>query len=170
MPFQPTTLTRKQLEERRRLAAKLLRAKRWSQAKIARQRGVSRTAVSQWAKQLSQGGLRRLRARVSTGRPAKLSRQQQKDLLRLLKRGAKAAGYRTPRCTLHRIQAVIEREFHVTYHPNYVARLLQQLGWSPQVPLPRAKERDDELIRAWLSQDWARIKKSAAQRRRNRVF
>ncbi len=170
MSFQPTALTREQLEERRRLAAKMLRSKRWSQAAIAHQLGVSRTAVSQWAKQLAQGGLRRLRARVSTGRPAKLSRQQQKDLLRLLKRGAKAAGYPTDRWTLHRIQAVIERTFQVTYHPHYVARLLRQLDWSPQVPLPRAKERDEELIRAWLNHDWARIKKSAAQRRRNRVF
>ena len=170
MSFQPTALTREQLEERRRLAAKMLRSKRWSQAEIARQLSVSRTAVSQWAKQLDQGGLRRLRARVSTGRPAKLSRQQQKDLRRLLKRGAKAAGYPTARWTLERIQSVIQREFQVTYHPHYVARLLQQLGWSPQVPLPRAKERDEDLIRAWLSQDWARIKKSAAQRRRNRVF
>jgi transposase len=170
MSFQPTTLTRKQLEERRRLAAKMLRSQRWSQAEIARQLGVSRTAVSQWAKQLSRGGLRQLRARVSTGRPAKLSQQQQKELLRLLKRGAKAAGYPTERWTLHRIQAVIERTFQVTYHPHYVARLLRQLGWSPQVPLPRAKERDEDLIRARLSHDWARIKKSAAQRRRNRVF
>ncbi len=170
MPFQPTTLTRKQLEERRRLASKMLRSKRWSQAEIARQLGVSRTGVSQWAKQLRQGGLRQLRARVGTGRPAKISHQQQKDLVRLLQRGARAAGYPTERWTLQRIQSVIQREFQVTYHPNYVARLLRQLGWSPQVPLPRAKERDENIIRAWLTHDWARIKKSAAHRRRNRVF
>lgn len=170
MSFQPTSLTRHQLEERRRLAAKLLRSKRWSQAEIARQLDVSRTAVSRWARQLSQGGLRQLRARVGTGRPAKLSRQQQKDLVRLLKRGARAAGYPTERWTLQRIQGVIQRGFQVTYHPNYLARLLHRIGWSPQVPLPRAKERDEDLIRAWLSHDWTRVKKSAAHRRRNRVF
>ncbi len=33
----------------------------------------------------------------------------------------------------------------------------------------RALERDEELIRVWLSKDWARIKKSAAARRRDRI-
>lgn len=170
MSFQPATLTRKQLEERRRLAAEMLRRKRSSQAEIARQVGVSRAGVSPWAIQLAPGGLRQLRARISRGRPAKLSRQQQKGLRRLLKRGARAAGYPTERWTLQRIQSLIEREFQGTYHPNYISRLRKQLGWSPQVPLPRAMEREEDLIRAWLSQDWPRIKKSAAQRRRNRVF
>lgn len=170
MAFQPTVLTRTQMEERRRLAARLLRQKRWSQAEIARQLGVSRMAVSRWARQLSQGGLRQLRARHSQGRPSKLSQAQQRVLLSLLRRGARAAGYPAERWTLQRIQQVIERTFQVTYHPSYLSRRLRQLGWSPQVPLPRAKERDDDSIRAWLSHDWPRIKKSAAQRRRHRVF
>jgi putative transposase len=158
------------MEERRRFAAQLLRQKRWSQAEIARQVGVSRTAVSHWARQLAQGGLRQLRARRPTGRPAKLSPAQKRALLALLRRGARAAGYPTERWTLQRIQQVIEREFQVTYHRSYLSRLLRQLGWSPQVPLPRAKERDEDLIRAWLSHDWSRVKKSAAQRRRHRIF
>jgi transposase len=170
MPFQPTSLTRKQLEERRLLAAQLLRRRRWSQADIAQQLGVSRAAVNHWAKQLAQGGLRQLRARISQGRPAKLSRDQKKALRRLLKRGARAAGFPTERWTLQRIQLLIKREFQVTYHPNYVSRLLKQLGWSAQVPLPRAKEREEDLVRAWLAHDWPRIKKSAAERRRHRVF
>jgi putative transposase len=169
MAFQPTHLTRAQLEERRRLGARLLRAGKLSQAEIARRLGVSRSAVSQWANQLAQGGWRLLRSRKSNGRPPKLSQAQKQGLRRLLKRGARHAGFPTERWTLQRIQTLIEREFQVTYHPTYVARLLKQLGWSPQVPLPRAKERDEALIRAWLAQDWPRIKKSAATRRRNRV-
>jgi transposase len=170
MAFQPTHLTRAQLEERRRLGAQLLRQGTLSQAEIARRLGVSRSAVSQWASQLAQGGLRQLRLRTSKGRPPKLARAQQRALLRLLKRGARQAGFPTERWTLQRIQSLIEREFQVTYHPTYVARLLKHLGWSPQVPLPRATERDEALIRAWLAQDWPRIKKSAATQRRNRVF
>ncbi len=165
MAFQPTSLTRSQQEERRRLAAQLLRQKHWPQAQVARYLGVSRTAVSQWARQLAQGGLRQLRSRHSQGRPAKLSKTQKRTLLSLLRRGARSAGFPTERWTLQRIQSLIEREFQVTYHPSYLSRLLRQLGWTPQVPLPRAKERDEELIRAWLSHDWPRIKKSAALER-----
>ena len=54
---------------------------------------------------------------------------------------------------------MIEREFHVVHHPDYVARLLQKLGLSLQVPLPRAKERGEKLIPAWLVHDWPRIEK-----------
>jgi transposase len=170
MAFQPTHLSRAQLEERRRLGVHLLRQGKLSQAEIARHLGVSRSAVSQWANKLAQGGLGALRQRTSCGRPPKLSKVQKHTLRRLLKRGARQAGFPTERWTLQRIQSLIEREFRVTYHPTYVARLLKQLGWSPQVPLPRAKERDEGLIRTWLTHDWPRIKKSAASRRRNCFF
>jgi putative transposase len=158
------------MEERRLTGGRLLRRTRWSQTEIARYVGVSRATVSEWAKQLALGGLRKLRRRKPSGRPPKLTKTQRKDLLRLLKRDAKQAGFRTERWTLQRIAKVIEREFHVIYHPNYVAYLLQQWHWSLQVPLPRAKERDEALIRAWLAHDWPRIKKSAAERRYHRVF
>ncbi len=137
----------------------MLRRKRWPQTEIADRLGVSRMAVTHWAHQLAAGGMQALHRHSSCGRPAKLSKAQRRTLRRLLKRGALAAGFPTDRWTLKRIQALIQREFHVSYHPNYLARLLAQLNWSPQVPLPRAKERDEDLIRAWLAQDWPRIKK-----------
>jgi transposase len=67
------------------------------------------------------------------------------------------------------VKKVIEREFGVSYHRDYISRLLHALGWSVQKPDPRAIERDEELIQAWLQQDWPRIKKSAAARSRDRV-
>ncbi len=170
MEWKPQKLTRQQMEERRRLGGRLLRRQRWSQAEIARRLGVSRMAVTHSAKQLASTGMRGLQGHTSHGRPAKFSKAQQRTLVRLLKRGARAAGFPTERWTLQRIQKLIHREFRVTYHPNYLARLLAQVHWSPQVPLPRAKERDEELIRAWLVQDWPRIKKSAQNRRRNSLF
>jgi putative transposase len=157
------------MEERRLQAGRLLR-KRWSEAEIARQLGVSRTAVSRWAQRMARGGWRQLRRRKRNGRPPKLGQEQLKLLRRHLKRGAKALGFRSDRWTLQRIQKVIEREFQVVYHPNYVARVLDKMGWSPQVPLPRAKERDEALIRAWLAKDWPRIKKGSAERRHDRIF
>ncbi len=40
--------------------------------------------------------------------------------------------------------------------------MLDDLGWSVQKPDPRAIERDEDLIPAWLSWDWPRIRKGAA--------
>lgn len=166
----PKRLTRTQLEERRREGAQLIRRDKLSYSAIARLLGVSRAAVSQWAAQLDAGGLRALRSRAITGRPARLSGQEGPQLQRLLRRGAGAAGFPTEQWTLSRIQRVIEREFSVTYHPCYLSRWLRSRGWSVQQPIPQAAERDEKLIRAWLSQDWPRIKKSAADRRRHHLL
>jgi transposase len=86
-----------------------------------------------------------------------------------LKRGAIVAGFPTEQWTQARVKKVIEQEFGVVYHQNYISRLLKEMGWSVQKPDPRAIERDEELILAWLKQDWPRIKKSAAAQRRNRL-
>jgi transposase len=158
------------MEERRREAARLLRAGKLRPAEIARQLSVSRSAVSQWAAQLQAGGLRQLRRRRGGGRPAKLTAEQRQQLRRTLRRGAQRAGFATERWTLARVQQVIERDFGVRYHRHHLSWLLEQLDWSVQQPLPRAAERDEAVIRAWLAQDWPRIKKGAAMWRRHRVL
>lgn len=163
MTWKPTKLTRAQMEERRLEGGRMLKRRRLPPLRIAHRLGVSRAAVSQWKQQIRTGGLRRLRRRVSKGRPAKLTRSQKRALLRQLKRGALAAGFPTDRWTLGRIQQLIKREFKVVYHPNYLNRLLHKLDWTVQQPLPRAKERDDELVAAWLEHDWPRIKKKRVE-------
>src|SRR5438046_3229166 len=130
MEWKPSQLTRAQMEERRQRGGHLLQAGKLSQAEIARLVGVSRATVSDWAKQIHPGGLRQLRLRTASGRPAKLTRVQHRERLRQLKRGALLAGFDTDRWTLRRIQQLIERLFGVRYHPNYLNRLLKPLGWS----------------------------------------
>jgi transposase len=170
MTWTPSKLTREQLEERRLEGGRLLRAGTLSQAEIARHLNVSRASVSAWAKILKQDGLRGLRSRKALGSSSKLTKAQKQRLKRLLDRGALACGFATDRWTLSRVADLIQREFDVTYHPNYLSRLLASLGFSPQKPLPQAVEQDEALVRAWLQQDWPRIKKGAAARRHHRVF
>lgn len=170
MTWKPASLTRQQMEERRLEGGQWLKAGRLSQAEIARRLGVSRMAVSQWAQQMEAAGLHGLRRRKAPGRRPKLTPAQQGELTRWLKGGAQATGFATARWTLERVQQLIEREFGVRYHPNYLNRLLDQLDWSQQVPLPRATERNEARVQTWLERDWPRIKKGTANRRRNRVF
>jgi putative transposase len=170
MTWQPSNLTRWQLEERRMKGVKLLQAGKLTQKEIAKRLGVSRVSVSNWKRQLEAEGRKGLKARKSRGRPAKLSSEQQQDLVNLLSKGAIKAGYPTERWTLKRIQQVIRKEYRVTYHPKYLNRLLRHLGWTPQVPLDQAAERDEVLIRAWLKQDWPRIKKIVSSQAGHRVY
>jgi putative transposase len=169
MAWQPKNLTRKQMAERRIEGVRLLQAGKMRQAQIARHLGVSEATVSKWKKKLDQGGPDALQARKASGRPPKLSAAEKQQLVDILEQGALAAGFTTAQWTQARVKKVIGREFGVHYHRDYISRLLHGLGWSVQKPDPRAMERDEELIRAWLAQDWPRIKKSAAARRRNRL-
>jgi transposase len=164
--WRPRILTPEQLEERRLEAARLLRAGRLSQAEIARRLGVSRMAVSLWAARLADDSHRSaaLRRRPKSGRPPRLAAPQWKELLAILAKGPKPSGFETERWTLPRVRAVIERHFGVTYHVDYLSVRLRELGWTAQVPTVRARERDEDLIRAWLDRDWPRIKKRLAAR------
>src|SRR5690349_5575127 len=159
MEWHPTRWTSAQLEERRVAAARLLRAGRIAPAEIARRLGVSRTSVARWKRRLEAHGVRGLRRRPPTGRPPGLTPGQWRQLLRTLRRGAVAAGSETERWTVPRITAVVARAFGVRYHPRSLGRALRARGWSRQVPLARARERDDALVAAWLEQDWPRIKR-----------
>ena len=112
--WRPAHLTPQQMEERRLVAARLLRQGRLSQAQIARQLGASRASVSRWAATLAQEGRRGLEARPIPGRSPRLNQKAWVRLGRLLDRGAVAAGFPTERWTLKRIAALIEREFGCT--------------------------------------------------------
>lgn len=156
------------MTERRAEGVRLLQAGERSQVQIARHLGVSEATISKWKKVLAQTGPEGLQARKASGRPPKLSAAEQQELVHKLEQGALAAGFPTAQWTQARVKKVIEREFGVSYHRDYISRLLHGLGWSVQIPDPRAIERDEELIQAWLDQDWPRIKKSTAARRRDR--
>jgi len=136
---------------------------------IARSLGVSEAAVSKWNKELIEKDASALEMHKATGRPPKLDQGARKQLVEKLKMGAIATGFPTEQWTQARVKKVIEQEFGVVYHQNYISRLLDELGWSVQKPDPRAIERDEELILAWLKQDWPRIKKGTTARRRNHL-
>jgi len=168
MKWKPKTLTREQMAERRAEGVSLLQAGEMNQAEMARHLGVSEATISKWKKVLEESGPKGLQARKASGRPPKMSVAQKEQLFEKLEEGALAAGFPTEQWTQARVKKVIEQEFGVHYHRDYISRLLKGLGWSVQKLDPRAIERDEELILAWLSQDWPRIKKSAAARRRDR--
>ena len=157
------------MAERRAEGVRLLEAGERTQAEIARHLGVTEAAVSKWKKQLVEEGPQALKARKATGRPPKLDEVAKAKLVKKLEEGAIAAGFPTEQWIQARVKKLIKREFGVDYHQNYISRLLDDLGWSVQKIDPRAIERDEELIRAWLRRDWPRIKKSTAARRRDRV-
>jgi transposase len=139
-------------------AARLLRAG-LSQSQVARAVGVHRQAVSRWARELEQSGVRGLRQAKRTGRPAKLSPAQLRDLERALKRGPEGLGFQTGLWTASRVRDLIEYRTGVRYHEDHVWRILRKLNWTCQRPTGKALERDEQAIRQWKKYRWPRIKK-----------
>jgi transposase len=78
------------LEARRLEAGRLLLAGQLSQADIARAMGVTRMAVSNWAKRLQepQGDLRSVTHRLAPGRPPQLASEPWQQVLQWLKQSA----------------------------------------------------------------------------------
>jgi len=83
------------MEERRLDGGRLLKAGKLSQAEIARQLGVSRATVSDWAKKVEKAGIRGLYKRKAKGGISKLTKEQTQKLKRFLDRGALACGFST---------------------------------------------------------------------------
>ena len=160
----------KDWKEKRRLHAIKLKQAGWKQKDIASALDVSPAAVCQWIKQMENQGVHSLRARPHTGRPGELSETQKQLLPDLLSHGAEAYGFRGEVWTCRRVKKVIEWEFGVSYHRSHVARLLQELHWTPQQPIERAVQRNETEIRHWRTQTWLEIQKRASLERRLLVF
>ena len=62
------------------------------------------------------------------------------------------------RWTLGRVKTLIGRLFHVGYTVQGIWKLLRRHGWSAQVPVRQAMERDDEAVEVWKEQVWPEIK------------
>lgn len=153
----PTTTD---LREYLRFRAWDLHQSGWRQTDIATALGVTEGAVSQWIKRARQEGCTGLHKRSSPGRPAYLSPQQKAQIPVLLQRGAEAYGFRGDVWDRKRIREVIKQELGVTYHVSHITRLLREVGFSRQKPVPRASQRDEEAIEQWLQERWPMLKKS----------
>jgi hypothetical protein len=84
--------------------------------------------------------------------------------------GPEAYGFRGDVWTCARIARVIEEEFGVRYHQDHVSRLLRKLGWTPQVPIRRAIQRDEEAIERWRIEVWPELHRRACREHRVLVF
>jgi transposase len=126
---------------------------------VAELLSVSVSSVKRWKKVFQQGGLAALAPKRHPGPKPKLSMSQRRRVREILLRGPLAAGFSTDLWTCRRVAEVVQREFGVAYHPDHLGRILHDLGFSPQKPQRRARERDEAAIERWRRCDWPRIKK-----------
>lgn len=142
----------------------------WRQRDIAVALDVTEGAVSQWIAVAEQGGIRALTGHPHPGRPCRLNDEQRGRIPDFLWHGAEAYGFRGEVWTCLRVVDVLEEEFGVHYSKSQVSRLLKALGWTPQIPVTRAIQRNEAAIRRWQAETWPQIRQRAFQERRTIVF
>ncbi len=126
---------------------------------VARRLDVAHSTVSGWKRRLEDGGMAAVKDRPRSGRPPKLDDAQREQLIEILKAGPLAAGFSNDHWTLRRVASVIARELGVHFHPRYVGNLLHAIGYSPQKPMRRARQRNEKDIEEFHNQTWPNILK-----------
>lgn len=156
--------TYKPNERARRLEARRFKAGAYfeegkSQIWVAKHFNVSRPTVHDWYWRWNKSGIAALKATKPSGVKPKLLRSKFKKVEKILMSGPIKAGYSTPLWTLPRVAEIIKKQTRVIYHPGHVSKLLHMLGWSPQKPVRRARERDEKAIANWKKNIWPAIVK-----------
>jgi transposase len=108
---------------------------------------VSRSAVVRWVGQYRHHGREALRKAGPRRPQAEIGRRGVQTIEGAS--GPGAARYEALLWTCPRLADLIEREIGVRYHPGNVRQVLVNLGWSPQRPAGKARERNEELIQTW---------------------
>lgn len=149
-------------EQERRERLRLGAAERFAHgdttSAIAADLRVTERTVRRWQQAWRDGGTAALRSRGPVSRE-RLSPQQWARLEAELRKGPLAHGFASDqRWTLGRIKTLIGRLFHVGYTIEGTSKLMRRHGWSAQVPVRQATERDDEAVAVWKAEVWPDIK------------
>ena len=149
-------------------AATLYYTKGWQQKLIAEALGVTKGAVSQWIKKVKdvpeQQWPTALQVRASTGRPPKLTPEQQRQIVALLDQGAEAFGFTGDVWTLLRLQKVAKRELGIEAGETTIRKALIEHGFSAQKPQVEASQKNPAQISGFRG-GWHALKKGQKSER-----
>lgn len=147
----------------RREAVRIQAAQMFAQGTATRQVAsrlrVSANSVRVWRRRWQSGGVAALASKGPPGAACRLDEAQLTQLMQALKAGPAAHGFTDDqRWTLARVADLVTKLFGVDYTLRGVSYLLHRIGWSPQVPVHRAVERDEEAITTWIKETWPAVK------------
>ncbi|MCC5789525.1 MAG: IS630 family transposase [Opitutales bacterium] len=141
-----------------------------TRAEVSQALGVSWISANNWYKAWQQDGVAALSPKGKPGPPAKFSDEEAQGIVEELKKGSMAHGYKNEIWTLRRIGSLIREKTGKKTSPSEVWRLLRRIGWSVQKPERKARERDEEKIKKWKTEQWPRLRQKADSENRTIVF
>ena len=151
-----------ELERRRRRAVALVEQGE-APAVVAHILGVTPSSLHRWRRMARQH--QGLAAKPVPGAKRRLTDAQLRGIGRTL--GLRGSCSRLPERTvdLGPRRPSDPRHFSVTYHPDYVRRLLlRRLGWTSHKPQRRDRQRNDKEVERWKADEFPRILREAWRR------
>ena len=107
-------------------------------------------------------GVRALRSSKGTGRPRKLTRAQEQQVLRWINgKNPMQYGFDFSLWTRNLVRELVQREFGVTLSLASIGTMLARLNLTPQKPLQRAYQRNPEAIARWQHDTYPAIARQA---------
>lgn len=150
-------------EQKRRTAARMF-GQQMQSKQIAQILDVHPQTVRHWRRLYLRSGLRALSSGKPSGRPRKLTWDQKLQLLEMLHRTPRHFGMDSYLWTTRLIANLVFTQFGVSHHHDHLGVLLHELGWSPQIPARRARERDEQRIAEWRTIVWPGLLKKVRPR------
>jgi transposase len=165
-----TIVGRRARQQERRLEAGALYDAGVLRAEVARRLNVTWRAAHNWYLVWQAQGTDGLAATRKPGPDPKFNAGHTDRLATMLAQGAMAHGYPNALWTIPRIRRLIGEELDLKASGSEVWRLLRRMGWSPQKPAKRARERNEAAITRWKREQWPRILEQSQKEGRTIVF
>jgi transposase len=164
------SLSHSTLEEMRRLAVRDVLAGA-SQKAVAERLDVHHGTVCRWVAMYQDGGDQALAGTVAPGPTPKLTEKQIARLRKIIVgKNPRQLNFGPALWTLDLIGQLIEGEFGIVLHHSTIGRMMHRIGVTPQKPLRRAFQRDEEECRIWMTREFPRIVEEAKRKQSVLLF
>ncbi len=131
-------------------------------AEVARSFGLGDRTIYAWLKIAREKGIEALSPKVKPGRNRTLSDLEEEEVKRWIIGGdPRQHGFDFGLWTRQIVSDLISERFGVVMSVSGVGKLLKRLGLTPQKPLRRAYERDEEAVKRWVAEVYPKVKKYA---------
>lgn len=164
------SLSHDTLEEMRRLAVRSV-MEGASQKDVAEQLDVHHGTVCKWVAMYKVSGDEALASSKAPGPEPKLTDMQVAQVRRVIVgKNPRQLNFGPALWTLALVKQLIAGKFGVVLHISSIHRILHRLGVTPQKPLRRAFQRDDEACRTWMQVEFPRIVAEARRKQSVLLF
>lgn len=131
---------------------------------------VSAEAIRIWVKKFILKGPKGLKDKKIPGRPSKLTKNQKKELVRLILAGPAESGFPGACWRSPMIQDLVKSQFGVFYSTIYINQLLRNLGITFQKGKFVSDHLDPEKRKKWLEKKWPGIIELAQKKNAHILF